>query len=803
MDTLVQDLRFAGRSLARHPGFALTALITLALGIGATTAMFSVVNAVLLRPLPFADPDRLVTINNFYAKTGSRSTTVSAPDFHDWEAQARSFEAIAYYRGGLASVTLADSADYAGVITVSPAFFDALGARASVGRLLTREEFQPGAALTAVITDAFWRRKFNASPSAIGSTVKYSDRVFTIAGVIEPGARLPASADIYLPSWIFPETTSRSAHNYRTIARLRGGVAVPQAHAELLAIATNLERAYPESNRGKLTEVVPLKEIVVGQTRDPLYTLLAAVGLVLLIACANVANLLLSRATAREREMVVRAAVGASRMRIVRQLLTESAVLGVVAALAGAWLARLAMLALIALAPETFPRLSEIRVDVTALFFAIGVALASSVLFGLAPALQASRFQLMDGLRQGGKGSSLGARGGRARSAFVVVEIALAVVLVAGATLLARSLTLLTSVDMGFNPQGLLVLQTSVPVRGAAAAERGVAFYRALMPEVRAFPGVGSAAAAMSVPTVVRSNGGYRIDGDTSPFSISSPQALFNVVTPGYFQTLGVAVRRGRDLADEDTAGAPLVAVVNEALARASFPGQDPIGRRLQTGLDRPDFMTIVGVVADFRNDSPARPPRPEIYMPFEQHPGYGTALTIVVRATVADPQALVDPIRRRIAERNADVPVRHESMTQTIGKTSAASRFQTVLFVAFAGIALLLALAGVYGVMAYNVSQRIPEMGVRVALGATPGDIRSLVMGDGARLAGLGLAAGMALALVSGRAVQSFLFGITPRDPLVLAVVAIGVTVSTLAACYMPVRRASRVDPMRALRAE
>ena len=613
MDTLVQDLRFAGRSLVRHPGFALTALITLALGIGATTAMFSVVNAVLLRPLPFADPDRLVTINNFYAKTGSRSTTVSAPDFHDWEAQARSFAAIAYYRGGLASVTLADSADYAGVITVSPAFFDALGARASSGRLLTRDEFQPGAPLTAVITDAFWRRKFDASPSAIGSTVKYADRVFTIAGVIEPGARLPASADIYLPSSIQPETTSRSAHNYRTIARLRDGVTVAQAHAEILAIATNLERAYPDTNRGKLAEVVPLKEIVVGQTRDPLYTLLAAVGLVLLIACANVANLLLSRATAREREMVVRAAVGASRARIVRQLLTESAVLGVIAALAGAWLARLAMLALIALAPEAFPRLHEIRVDVTALFFAIGVALASSVAFGLAPALQASRFQLMDGLRQGGKGSSLGARGGRARSAFVVVEVALAVVLVAGATLLARSLALLTSVDMGFNPQGLLVLQTSVPVRGVAAAERGVAFYRGLVPEIRAFPGVRGAAAAMSIPTVVRSNGGYRIEGDTSPFSINSPQALFNVVTPGYFQTLGVAVRRGRDLTDEDTAGAPMVAVINEALARASFPGQDPIGRRLQTGLDRPDFMTIVGIVADFRNDSPARAPRPEI----------------------------------------------------------------------------------------------------------------------------------------------------------------------------------------------
>ena len=803
MDTLLQDLRFAGRSLARHPGFALTAVITLALGIGATTAMFSVVNAVLLRPLPFPEPERLVTINNFWTRSGTRATTVSAPDFHDWEAQARSFQAIAYYRGGSASVTLADAADYAGVYLVSPGFFDVLAARAAAGRVLTAAEFQPGAPLTAVITEAFWRRKFNASPAAIGSTVKYADRIFTIAGVLEPGVRLPAAADLYVPAWIVPETTSRSAHNYRTIARLRDGVPVAQAHAELQAIAVNLERAYPDSNQGKLTEVVPLKEIVVGQARDPLYTLLAAVGLVLLIACANVANLLLSRATAREREMVVRAAVGASRRRLIRQLLTESAVLGVIAALSGAWLARLGMLGLVALAPETLPRSGEIRVDVTALCFAIGVALASSVVFGLAPALQASKFRLMEGLRQGGKGSSLGARGGRARAAFVVVEVALAVVLVAGATLLARSLALLTSVDMGFDADGLLVMQTSVPVRGTAAAARGVEFYRTLMPEVRAFPGVASAAAAMSVPTIVRSNGGYRLDGDTNAFSVNSPQALFNVVTPEYFRTLGVAVRRGRDLADSDTASAPLVAVVNEALARVSFPGQDPIGRRLQTGLDRPDFMTIVGVVADIRNDSPARPPRPEIYMPFEQHPGYATSLTIVVRAAVADPQALVDPIRRRIAERNADVPVVSASMAQTIGKASAASRFQTFLFVTFAGIALLLALAGVYGVMAYSVSQRIPEMGVRVALGATPGDIRGLVLGEGARLAGLGLAAGLALAFVSGRAVQGFLYGVTPRDPLVLGAVAIGVTAATLAACYIPVRRASRVEPMAALRAE
>jgi putative ABC transport system permease protein len=802
MDTLLQDVRFACRSLLRHPAFAATAIVTLALGIGATTAIFSVVNSVLLRPLPFPEPDRLVVAGNQWTKTGVFATTISAPDFHDWQAQSRSFEAFAYFRGGAAPVRTADSSDYAGVFAVSADFFAALGARPSIGRLPSAEERQPGGPLTAVITDAFWKRAFAGSPAAIGSTVKYGDRVFTVTGVLEAGSRFPATADVYVPAWIFPETTSRSAHNYLTLARLRDGVTVAQANADMAAIAQNLERLYPDTNQGKLAAVLPLQEVLVGQTRATLYMLLGAVGLVLLIACANVANLLLSRATSRAREMVVRAAVGANRLRLVRQLLTESAVLGVVAALCGAWLARLGMLALVAAAPQTLPRLDEIRVDLTALGFAVAVALAASVLFGLAPALQASRFQLADGLRQGGKGSAIGARGGWARSAFVVVEVALAVVLVAGAGLLARSLGQLAAVNMGFSPEQLLVLQTSVPVRGSADAPRAVAFYRELIPDVRALPGVTAAAAALAAPTVVKSNGGYRVDGDGT-LSIRSAQAIFNVVTPGYFATLGVPLRAGRDLTTADTYPAQPVAVINEALARTSFSGQDPIGRRIQCGLDRPDFMTIVGVVGDVRTRGPARPAGPEIYMPFEQHPNFSTALSIVVRTRAADPQTLADTIRRRIVELNPDVPVKVSTMAQAIDLTTAGSRFQTFLLVVFAGVALALALAGVYGVMAYSVSQRVPELGVRIALGATPRDVSRLVLADAAKLALLGLAAGLGLALLSGRILQGALFGVTPRDPLILTLVSLTVMVATLGACYVPVRRAIRVDPMVALRAE
>ena len=806
MDKFAQDLRFAIRSLIRRPGFSVTAIVTLALGIGATTAIFSVVNAVIMRPLPFPEPDRLVAVTNLWSRTGSRGTTVSAPDFHDWRAQSRSFEAMAYFAGGQNSIAVAGSADYAGVYRVTPGFFEALGARAAMGRLLSDEEQKPGGPLAAVITDAFWRRQFNAEASAIGAPIKFGDRIFTIAGVLEPQVRYPGRADIYVPSWIRAETTSRSAHNYQVIARLRRDVTRPAAAAEMLTIARRLEAQYPESNTGKLVEVVPLHEIVVGSTRGTLLTLLGAVGLVLLIACANVANLLLARATSREREMVVRAAVGADRGRLVRQLLTESAVLGVAAALLGAWIARLGMLGLIALAPDNLPRLDEIRVDLSALAFAIALALVASCLFGLAPALQSSRVQLVDGLRQGGKGSSIGARTGWARHAFVVAEIALAVVLVVGAGLLARSLAALAAVDLGFSPERLLVLRTSVPVPSFQEAPRATAFYRDLLPELRALPGVSAAAGVSSVPTQVGSNGGYWIEGGPTFEQLGiarSPQAIFNVVTPDYFRTLGVPIRRGRDFTESDTREAAKVAIINEALAKVSFPGEDPVGRRIRCGLDIPDFMTIIAVVGDVRTNGPQRPAQPELFMPYHQHPGPATALNIVARTDLADPLVLADTMRRRIAERNSDVPVRVGTMESTLEGASAAARFQTFLLVVFAGVALMLAVAGVYGVMAYTVSQRIPELGVRIALGATPENIRALILGQGLALAAGGLVLGIGLALLSGRLLRGFLFGVTSTDPLVLASVVAAVTVATLAACYVPVRRATRVDPMVALRAE
>jgi len=805
MDNFLQDLRYALRSLFRQPSFALTAILTLALGIGAATAIFSVVNAVLFRPLPFKDADRIVAVTNWWTKTATRGVNVSWQDFRDWKAQSQSFQAMAYYAGGETSVTLKDGANYARVYRVTPGFFEVLGARAAVGRLLNPEEETAGGPLGVVITDAFWRQQFNGDSGAVGATVKFGDRIFTIVGVLPAGLRFPAGADIYFPAWLVPEISSRGGHNYRVIARLREGVSIEQAAAEMQSIAARLEAEHPATNAGKQAAVLPLKELIVGNTRGTLQLLLWAVVLVLVIACANVANLLLARSSARSREMVVRAAVGASRARLVRQLLTESAVLAIAAGLCGAWLARLGVVALIALAPANLPRTHEIQVDTSALMFALAVALASSVVFGLAPAIQGSRVKIVDGLREGGKGTSIDARGRWMRSTFVVVEVALAVALVAGAGLLARSPAALSAVDMGFEPERLLVLRTVVPVRTGEEAPRATAFYRDLLAEVRRLPGVEAAAGVMSIPTLVSSNGSYTIEGAPTPGQIAngSPDAIFNVVTPDYFKVLRVPLRRGRDFSDADTRNAPFVAIINESLARVSFPDQDPIGRRIQCGLDTREFMTIIGVVADVRTQGPALPAQPEIFMPYEQHPRPATSLNLLARTHTTDPLALAGTIRSRIRAMNPDVPARAATMEATIETASATPRFRTFLLVVFAAIALLLALAGVYGVMAYAVSQRIPELGVRIALGATPQNMMRLVLREGATLAAMGLVLGIALALASARILDGLLFGVTTRDPTILAGVTIVVAVATFAACYIPGRRAARVDPIIALRAQ
>jgi predicted permease len=804
MDNLLQDVRYGIRTLVRQPGFAATAILTLALGIGATTAIFSVVNAVVLRPMPFDSPDRVVVVTNTNTKTGNRNTTISGPDFFDWRAQNKSFEVLAYYTGsGETSVTVNNASDYTTVTRVSPGYLSVFGATARLGRLFTPEEEKPGDSDAVVITEPYWRRQFGSDARAIGATITFGQRTRTIIGVT--AMRYPERTDIYYPDPAAPESQSRTGHNYRGVGRLAAGVSVAQAQSEMSGIASRLGQQYPLSNAEKGIAVVPVQEVVVGDTRQTLLVLLAAVAFVLLIACANVANLLLARAASRGRELVVRAAVGAGRMRLIRQMLTESVVLALLAGTGGVIIARWGVTALLALAPPDLPRLDEVAVDMPALMFALAISLVASLIFGLAPAWHVSRVDLADGLRQGGKGSSLGMRGGWARKAFVVTEIALAVALVMGAGLLGRSLIALANVDMGFEGGPLVVLRTVVPVSGPPDFARAISTYRTILAEIRAIPGVTAAGGVTSLPTAVRSNGGYWIQGGPGPevLGMKSPQAVFNVTTPDYFKTLQVPIVRGRDFNDADRLDAPFVAMINERLAAEAFPGVDPIGRTIRAGLDSLQPMTIIGIVKDVRTRGPSRPVQAELFMPYEQHQGPATSLNIVMRTEAGDPLAVAITASRQIRSRNPQVPVRVETMEMTMANATATPRFRTVLLVVFAVVALLLAIAGVYGVMAYTVNQRVPEIGLRVALGASPADVMRLVLQEGALLVAVGLAVGAALSFAGAQFISGMLFGVSARDPWVFVGVSALVTIAALAACLIPGRRALRIDPLLALRAE
>ncbi len=805
MDAVLQDLRYALRSLRRQPAFALLAIGTLALGIGANAAIFSAVNAVLLRPLDYRQPDRIVALTNQWLKTGRRGS-VSAPDFHDWHDTTRSYAAMAYYTYSLdfeTSVNVDGVADYGAVVLVTPEFFDVFGVDALVGRHISRTA-SAGDAPAAVLSHEFWQRRFGGSPSAIGRTVSFGQRAVTIIGVMPPGFSFPGRTDIWFYPSAQPETSSRSAHNYRVVARLKDDVGVEQAQAELSALAARLSAAYPASNEGKSAAVVPLREQLVGDTRPTLYMLFGAVALVLLIACANVANLLLARATGRTSELAVRAALGAGRARIVGQLMIESLVLAAVSAAIGLGLARWGVAAFVALAPAGLPRAAEIGIDARVLGFTLIASVAASLLFGVLPAIQASRVDLNGSLRQGGRGAA-GGGGGRFRGVLVVAEVALAVALVVGASLLVRSFIALGRVELGFSSDRVLVVRTTVPASDRESARRATNTYRTLLPRLAALPGVSAVAGVRGLPgTDTHSNGGYWLEGGPGPevAGVTAPQAVFTVVTPNYFRAMTIPLSRGRDFTDGDGDDAPMVAIVNEALARQAFPGVDPIGRKIMCGLDSLKFMTIVGVVGNVREYDPSVAPLPELYMPYRQHPGYGSSLTLVAR-TAGEPMALANAFRETIRTADPEVPVRATTMTETLAASVATPRFRTLLVGTFAALALVLAIAGVYGVMAYAVSRRTAEIGVRMAMGAASPDILRLVMGQGLRLAAAGIALGSAMAYGLAQLLRGMLFAVAPADPVVFLAVPAALLLTAAAATAIPALRASRVDPMQALRAD
>ncbi len=802
IEDLFRDLRYALRSLRRSPGFAALAISIMALGIGANTAVFSVVNTVLLKPLAYREPDRIVTLSNFSTMGEAPDTLsrqVSIREFQAWYDQSLAFEAMAFYGVRETAAIRGSTAEYAKVAGVSAEFFRVFSLRPITGRSFTAEEMKPGGSQALLISYAYWQSHFGGDPHALGQTVRvYGLR--TIVGVLPPAFSFPDKTDLWFPAGTPEPLTAR---NYLTVARLKPGVSLEQAQTEMTVIGKRLEQQYPDTNRGESVAVARMRDDMVRGVRLTLYLLLGAVAIVLLIACANTATLLLGKATSRTREIAVRVALGASRRRIVRQLITESLLLSLVAGLSGLLLAYGGSKALVALAPADLPRLAETAIDRWVLAFTFGISTITSLLFGLVPALYASKVELTDALKQGA--TRLVRAGGmvRMRGVLVVVETALAVALVSGAGLLIKSLMALQNVPLGFRPENVLVMRATVPGSLAVATPRARQFFGDMLSQIPRLPGVVATGATMAPPGYIDSGGGYFIDRlPAQPDWTKAPEVALSIIAPGTFAVLGIPLKSGRDFSDSDNSDGPLVAVVNEALVRKSFPGRNPLGRTIFCSFDTLKGMTIIGVAGDVRQLGPESEPMPECYMTYRQHSFNGLTLSIVAR-TAGDPMALSETLRRLARERSADVPMKFTTMEAMLSDHMAAPLFRTVLFAVFASLAVSLAMAGVYGVMAYAVARRKGEIGVRMALGATTGSILRLVLGEGLILTGVGLVAGLAIAVAASRMLASMLFEVRPNDPLVYLSVAVLLGAVALVAGYVPARRASRIDPLSAIRQE
>ncbi len=788
------------RELRRSPGFVTIAVLTLGLGIGANTAIFSIVNSVLLSPLRYPEPDRVVALGTNLSEIGRRTPRITGGDFVDIRANQRSFEALSKYSGGELGVQLNDHAEFTGVFMVDTEFFRVYGVAPAAGRFFQTEDIERG----VVVSPRFARRNYGSVEGALGKTLSVESKTYVVVGVSPAGFAAPrTAADVWIAWKTQPANLNRTAYNYYVVGRLMRGVTLETAQAQLDTIAASLASSYPDSNKAKGFTLTPLKEQMVGPVRTMLLFLLGAVSLVLLIACANVANLLLARATARSREFAVRVALGAGRGQILRQLAMENAVLGLMGGGFGLVLVWVGLNAMLRLAPQ-LPRMDEVRVDPVVLAFTMLVSLTASVLFGLAPALEACRGNLNDALKQGGMRGLLGSGSQRVRKMLVVVEVALSVTLAVGAGLLFRSFLALNAAELGYRTEGIAVMYTHVPAYGLSNVIAATRHFEFLFGELGKMPGVRSVAGAMGLPTgAYGSNGMYGVEGVHRMMpGEKMPSAGFRLASPGYFTTMGIGLKSGRDFNERDQYDAPFVAIVSEALVRQSFPNEDPIGKRIKCGLDSDKWMTVVGVVGDVRQSSPAARPEPELYMPFQQHPYHANELQVVIR-TDGDAAALIPAVEQRMRQLSPSAAVKFKTMEGMVSESIATPRFRTFLVGLFAGVALLLAMAGIYGVMNYLVAQRTSEFGLRMALGADAGDVLGATMGQAMKLTLIGLAIGVVMSMAAHRLLESMLFGLKPMDSVTYVGVLGVVMAVACAAAGLPAWRATRIDPIVALRNE
>jgi putative ABC transport system permease protein len=809
---MLKDLRYAARMLLKGRMVTLIAILALTLGIGANTAIFSVINAVLIKPLPYPQPERLVRI---YEKSPQfEQMSVSYPNFVDWQRQSHAFERMAVYRHQQFNITGGQEPERINGRLVSADFFSTLGVQPLMGRDLRLEDDRPGAGPVAMLSHGFWQRRFGSDPNIIDKPLMINGKAYTVIGVMPASFKFYSPVDLFVPIGVQGDVslTVRDFHpGLRVIARLRTGATLSEARDEMQSIAAGLEQQYPASNTGQGVAMDSMHEDLVRDIRPVLLLLLGAVGLVLLIACANVANLLLARAAARQKEIAIRTALGASRWRIVRQLLTESLLLSLIGGGLGLLVAMWGTDALIAAIPDTIPRAEDVGIDARVMLFTFLISALTGCIFGLIPALQVSKPDLNETLKEGGRTAATMKQG--VRSVLVVAEVVFALVLLVGAGLLIRSLFAVRNVAPGVNPQNVITMQIPLSPDLYDDATKVRDFYDRLLERLHATPGVQAAAVTADMPfTGDDSEAPFWIGNGPRPAPEAIQWALMNPVSAGYSKAMGLPLLRGRFITEQDKNNTPRVAVIDEYLARDLFSGEDPIGQRMTIpGNDKmPDIpfeiVGVVGHVKHFGLDAPKEIPF-QFYMPYVQIPDdfiTGLAGMALVARTQSDPAAMAAPMKESILAVDKDQPVTAvRTLEQVLADSLAQRRFTMLLLGLFAGLALVLASVGIYGVMSYTVAQRTHEIGVRMALGAKPGDVLRMVVRQGMTLAGIGVAIGLAVAFALTRLMSSFLFGVSATDPLTFIGISLVLAGVALAACFVPARRATKVDPMVALRYE
>ena len=802
METLLRDIRYGIRSLVKRPGFTIVALIALALGIGANTAIFSLVNGVLLRPLPFAEPDRLVWMWGNIRNAGNRAS-VSPPDFLDFRNENKTFEefAASFTMPLALNLTGSGEPERLSAAGITGNYFQALGAKPLLGRTFVLENEKPGNDQVVMLSYALWQKRFGGDPAIVGKTIALDGKAREVIGVMPQHFNFPRAAGLWIPINfdIDPEMKLRKAHFMRPIGKLKEGVTIAQAQADMDVVAMRLEEQYPESNTGWGLRLVSLREELVGNTRPTLFILLGAVGFVLLIACANVANLLLVRAAARQKEIALRTALGAGRFRIVRQMITESVLLALMGGTLGTLLAIWGVDLLVTLSADNIPSTAQVGIDATVLGFTLLISLLTGVLFGLAPALRTMNLNLTESLKEGGRTGSEGARRNRTRSVLVVIESAVAVMLLVGAGLLVRSLIQLQNTSPGFDAHKVMTMNITLSREKYSTPEKASSFFQELEGRVSGLPGVESVGLVTELPLSGQLNDmPFTVEG-RPPVTIDQAfDADFRRVNQHYLRTLRIPLLRGRNFTEQEVRQSAKVLLISELLASQVFPNEDPIGKRLITVMSAQP-CEIIGIVGDIRHRALETQPLPAMYLPTYE----SRRINLVIR-TQGDPASITAAVRKEVHAIDPDQPVADvKTMEQWMDTSVAAPRYRTLLLGLFALLALVLASTGIYGVMSYSVAQRTHEIGVRMALGARQLDVLKLVVRQGMGLVLIGVALGLVGAVALTRVMSSLLFGIGAKDPVTFAVVATLLTLVALVACYVPARRATKVDPLVALRYE